>query len=170
MNTQRKEPTVAEQNGIIYQIRQKYGIAGDTDSYKLSHIPQYVNDADMMVSYFEARGGAYDKVMNIGAAMIIKEYFLQRLTHTQVDNMIDWATRHMNGNMVGDLEIALRAVVNDLGGRLPIRIRNAKEGLMIPIKNAILTIETTIADKRWFSIVSYFETKLVRIWLSLIHI
>ena len=159
-----KEPTPAEQNGIMYQIRQKYGIVADTDSYKLSHMPQYVKDADMMVSYFEARGGAYDKVMNFGAQMIAKEYFLQRLTHTQVDNMIVWANLHMNGNMVPDLEIALRAVVDELDGRMPIRIRNAKEGLMVPIKNVILTIETTKPDPRWFSLVSYFETKLVRIW------
>jgi nicotinamide phosphoribosyltransferase len=164
MNIKRKEPTQAEQNGIMYQIRQKYGVVGDTDSYKLSHMPQYKKGGDMMISYFEARGGIRDKVLNFGAQMIAKEYFLQRLTHTQVDNMIAWAKEHMMGNMVDDLEIALRAVVNELGGRLPIRIRNAKEGLMIPIKNVILTIETTIPDKRYFSIVSYFETKLVRIW------
>ena len=113
MNTQYKEPTPAEQNGIMYQIRQKYGIVADTDSYKLSHIPQYVKGADAMVSYFEARGGAYDRVMNFGAQMIAKEYLLQRLTHAQVDNMIDWANQHMNGNMVDDLEIALRAVVDE---------------------------------------------------------
>ena len=164
MNTTRKEPTIAEQNGILYQIRQKYGVVADTDSYKLSHIPQYVKGADAMVSYFEARGGIRDRVLNFGAQMIAKEYLLQRLTQTQVDNMIEWATKHMNGNMVDDLRIALEAVVNELDDKLPIRIRNAKEGLMIPIKNVILTIETTIPDTRWFSLVSYFETKLVRIW------
>lgn len=159
-----KEPTQAEQNGIIYQIRQKYGVVGDTDSYKLTHAPQYVKGGDKMISYFESRGGLYDRVMNFGAEMIAKEYLLQRLTHEQVDNMIAWAKKHMNGNMVDDLEIALRAVVDERGGRLPIRIRNAKEGLMIPIRNVILTIETTVADPRFFSIVSYFETKLVRVW------
>ena len=61
-----KEPSEAEQNGIMYQIRQKYGVVCDTDSYKLSHIPQYVKGADKMVSYFEARGGTRDKVMNFG--------------------------------------------------------------------------------------------------------
>jgi len=160
----RKEPTQAEQNGILYQIRQKYGVVGDTDSYKLSHMPQYVKNADMMISYIESRGGEFDRVMNFGLEMITKEYLLQRLTHDQVDNMIEWATEHMNGNMVDNLEIALRAVVDELDGKLPIRIRNAKEGLMIPNHNVIATVETTIADKRWFSIVSYFETKLIRAW------
>jgi len=163
----KQEPTIAEQNGIMYQIRQKYGIVADTDSYKLTHIPQYIKNADMMVSYFESRGGAFDKVLNFGAEMLSKEYFLQRLTQNQADNMINWATLHMNGNMVDDLKIALDAVVNELDGKMPIRIRNAKEGLMIPIKNVVLTIETTVPDKRFFSLVSYFETKIVRIWKTM---
>ncbi len=158
------EPTPAQELGILYQIRQKYGSVGDTDSYKLTHAPQYIKGGDKMVSYFEARGGKRDKVLNFGVQMLVKEYFLQRITPAQVYNMIEWATEHMNGNMVKDLEIALRAVVNELDGKLPIRIRNAPEGLMIPIKNVLVTIETTIPDERFFSLVSYFETKLVRVW------
>lgn len=160
----RSEPSIEQQNGIMYQIRQKYGVAGDTDSYKLSHIPQYPKGADMMVSYIESRGGMYDKVMNYGMQLLVKEYLLQRLTNKQVKSMIKWAKKHLYGNMTDDLEIALNAVVNELGGRLPIRIRNAKEGLMIPVKNVLATIETTIPDPRFFSLVSYFETKLVRVW------
>ncbi len=164
MTQERKEPTVAQQNGILYQIRQKYGVIADTDSYKLSHIPQYVNGADMMVSYFESRGGIRDTVLNFGAELICQEYLLQRLTQPQVDAMMKWASTHMFGNITNDLKTALDKVVNELGGRLPIKIRNAPEGLMIPINNVILTIETTIPGKEWFSLVSYFETKLVRVW------
>lgn len=167
INRKTQEPTEAEQNGIMYQIRQKYGIVADTDSYKLTHMPQYVKGADMMVSYFEARGGIRDKVLNYGAQMLSKEYFLQRLTAKQVKNMIKWAKQHMSDNMTDDLEIALEVVVNELDGKMPIRIRNAKEGLMIPIKNVVLTIETTVPDKRLFSLVSFFETKIVRLWKTM---
>jgi len=165
MNTHNKqEPTQAEQNGILYQIRQKYGVVGDTDSYKLSHMPQYVKGATKMISYFEARGGEHDRIMNYGAQMITKEYMIQRLTQSQADAMIEWANEHMNGNMVDNLKIALDVVINEHGGRMPIRIRNAKEGLMIPIHNVLLTIESTVEDERIFALVSYFETKLVRAW------
>ncbi len=164
MNIKRKEPTEAEQNGIMYQIRQKYGIVCDTDGYKLGMIPQYKKGADMMVSYFEARGGIRDRVLNFGAQMIAKEYFLQRLTQKQADAMIKWSRKFLNNNVTDDLKIALDEVINKLDGRLPIRIRNAPEGLMIPVKNVLLTIETTIPGDRWFSLVTYFETKLVRIW------
>lgn len=163
MNIQ-TEPTQAQQNGIMYQIRQKYGTINDSDSYKLTHAPQYPRNADMMVSYFESRGGYTDSVLWFGIRLLVKEYLLQRLTQEQVDNMIAWATEHMNGNMADDLKIALDAVVNELDGKLPIRIRAAKEGMLIPIKNVLFTIETTIPDRRFFSLVSYFETKLVRVW------
>ena len=161
------EATPEQELGILYQIRQKYGSVGDTDGYKLTHIPQYIKGADKMISYFESRGSKFNRVMNFGVQMLVKEYMLQRLTAKQAYNMIEWATEHMNGNMVKDLEIALNKVVNELDGRLPIRIRNAPEGLMIPIKNVILTIETTMPGEAWFSLVSYFETKLVRVWAAM---
>lgn len=164
MKNQRIEHTEEQSLGLIYQMRQKYGVVGDTDSYKLSHAPQYPKGTDKMVSYFASRGGEYDRVMNFGMELMCKEFLLQKLTADQVKNMIAWAKEHMMENMADDLEIALMAVVNELDGRLPIRIRNAKEGVMIPVKNVIFTIETTIADERFFSLVSYFETKLVRNW------
>lgn len=160
----RVEPTEAQQNGIMYQIRQKYGSVFDTDSYKLSHHCQYIDGATRMMSYIESRGGEYDEVLNFGLQLIIKEYFLQRLTHEQVDNIIKWEETHFSGNITPDLEIALRAVIDEFDGRMPVVIRNAKEGLMIPVKNVLVTIESSVPDKRLFSLVSYFETKLLRVW------
>jgi nicotinamide phosphoribosyltransferase len=160
----RQEPTIAQQNGVLFQLRQKYGVVGDTDSYKLTHAAQYPKGATKMVSYFESRGGQYDEILWFGIEMICQEYLLQRLTQEQADNMVAWAREHMAGNVTDHLEIALNAVVNELGGRLPIKIRAAKEGALIPVKNVLFTIESTIEDERFFSIVSYFETKLVRAW------
>ena len=158
------EPTVAQQKGILYQVRQKYGPVNDSDSYKLTHAPQYPDDADYMISYFEARGGQYDLVMNFGLEMLCQEYLLQRLTRKQAKAMVAWAREHMVDNLTDHFEIALTAVVEELDGRLPIKIRSAKEGAMIPVKNVLFTIETSIPDPRFFSIVSYFETQLVRLW------
>lgn len=158
------EPTTAQQNGILYQVRQKYGVVGDTDSYKLTHAPQYPKGATKMISYFESRGGEYDKIVWFGLEMLCQEYMLQRLTQEQADNMVAWAEEHMMGNITDHLKIALNAVVQELGGRLPIKIRAAKEGAVIPVKNVLFTIETTKEDERYFSIVSYFEAKLARVW------
>jgi len=149
---------------ILNKIRETYGVACDTDSYKLSHHPQYLQGADKMMSYIESRGGMFDSVVWFGMQLIIKEYMLERVTHEQVDNLIAFEKAHFGGNCTPDLEIAFRAVVDDYDGKLPIKIRSAAEGSIIPVKNVLATIETTVADPRIFSLVSYFETKLLRVW------
>ena len=158
----------AESNGIMYQISQKYGVVGDTDSYKLSHICQYINGADMMTSYIESRGGLHDKVVWYGLQLIIKEYLLQRLTHEQVDNMIEWIKGHMMATedtpWLISLETAFRTVVDEYDGYMPVRISAAPEGLVIPVKNVLAVIETTVPDARIFSLVSYIETRVLGVW------
>ena len=168
MNTKRTEISEAVQNGIMYQIRQKYGVVSDTDSYKLSHICQYINGADMMSSYIESRGGLHDKVVWYGLQLIIKEYLMQKLTHKQVDNIIAWVKNHMMATndtaWVISLETAFRTVVDEYDGWMPIRIKAAPEGLVIPVKNVLASIETTVPDARIFTLVSYIETKVLRVW------
>ena len=73
---------------ILNEIRETYGVAGDTDSYKFSHPAQYVEGADKLMSYIESRGGDYKEVVFFGLQLILKEYFLERMTHKQVDNII----------------------------------------------------------------------------------
>lgn len=157
-------PTPMEQKGILYQIRQKYGVAADTDSYKLTHPGQYLKGAIAMESYVESRGGLFDELMFIGLQPIIKEYFLEKLTHEQVDNMLAFEKVHFNGNTTKELEIALRAVVDDYEGYIPIYIKAPKEGSIIPVKNVLMVIGTSVPDSRIFALVSYFETKLLRVW------
>jgi nicotinamide phosphoribosyltransferase len=168
MNIERKEIPRAEQNGIMYQIRQKYGVTYDTDSYKLSHHCQYVQGAQRMASYVESRGGLYDETLWYGLQLILKEYFLQRLTQAQADNMIAWAAEHMMADQdesyLNNLKTALQTVIDEYDGKLPIRIRAAREGLLIPVKNVLAVIESTENDPRLFSLVSFFETKLLRVW------
>lgn len=150
--------------GIMATIRENYGIAGDTDSYKMTHHAQYPEGAKRMVSYIESRGGKYDEVLFFGLQLLIKEFFMQRLTHEQVDNLIEFEREHLMGNCTDDLEIAMRLVVDEHGGKWPIRIRSVEEGKIVPVKNVLVTVESTVDDERLFSLVSYFETKLMRLW------
>ena len=152
------------ENGLISEIQNKYVVTCDTDAYKLSHHPQYAENADAMISYIESRGGKYDRVLFFGLQLILKEYFLRPLTHEQVDNIIKWETEHMMGNITDDLEIALRTVVDEYDGKLPVLIKAVPEGTIVPVKNVLMTIETSVPDRRIFSLVSYFETKLLRLW------
>lgn len=152
------------ENGIIAAIREKYGIVCDTDGYKFSHHRQYVKGAKRMISYIESRGGKYDKVVFFGLQLIIKEYFLQRLTMQQVRNIIEFEKNYTMNNCTDDLEIALKAVVTEFDGKMPIKIRAVKEGMVVPVKNVLVTVESTVDDERLFSLVSYFEAKIQRLW------
>jgi len=122
----------------------------------------------MMSSYIESRGGLHDKVVWFGLQLIIKEYLMQKLTHEQVDNTIKWIKGHMFATdetpWLISLETAFRTVVDEYDGWAPIRIKAAPEGLVIPVKNVLAVIETTVPDTRIFSLVSYFETKILRVW------
>lgn len=145
-------------------INETYGVVADTDSYKLSHIPQYKKGATRMMSYIESRGGEYDELLWVGMNMIVKESLMKRLTMPQVHNMIAFAREHLMDNLSDRLEEALTKVVVELAGRLPIKIRAVPEGSIVPVKNVLATIETTIDDEDMFAIVSYFETLLLRVW------
>jgi nicotinamide phosphoribosyltransferase len=147
-------------NGVMAAIRENFGLMGDTDGYKLSHSPMYRKNADGMMSYIESRGGKYDAVMFWGLQLMLLEYFTQRITHKQVDNMKAMAEKY---GAPFD-EKCWRKVVDVYEGRPPVIIKAVPEGTIVPVKNVLLTIETSAPDPDIFSVVSYFETKLLRIW------
>ena len=148
---------------IINKIQEKYGLIGDTDTYKFSHAPQYIPGATGLMSYIESRGGKFDEVVFFGLQLILKEYFVNPITHDQVDNMVAFQREHFGVSVPG-FETAIRTVVDEYDGKLPIRIRAVPEGTVVPTKNVLVTIETTVDDPRVFSLVSYFETKFMRLW------
>jgi len=149
---------------IIQAIREEYGIAGDTDSYKFTHPSQYVAGADRLMSYIESRGGEYDEVVFFGLQLILKEYFLKPMTHKQVDNIIKFQRAHFFGVKVEDLEVALRAVVDDYNGFIPVKIKAVPEGMVVPTHHVLATIESTVEDERIVGLTTYIETMLVRLW------
>ena len=149
---------------IIQEIRETYGLAGDTDSYKFTHPSQYVAGADRLMSYIESRGGEYDEVVFFGLQLILKEYFLKPMTHKNVDNIMAFQTAHFFGAKVEDLEIALRAVVDDYNGFMPVTIKAVPEGMVVPTHNVMATIESSVEDTRIVGLVTYIETMLVRLW------
>jgi nicotinamide phosphoribosyltransferase len=146
--------------GLLSIVRDMFDVGIDSDSYKFSHYCQYLPGASRMMSYIESRGGMFDRVVNFGVQLLVKEYLMGTFTHEKVDNTKAFALAHMG---TFD-EKAWRKVVDVYGGKLPIKIRNAAEGLAIPVKNVLVTIESTVDDPDVFSIVSFFETLLLRYW------
>lgn len=149
---------------IIAQIVDDYGVTGDSDSYKYTHFPQYPKDATNMMSYVSSRGGRYDKTVWQGLQPILMEYFNTRLTHKHVDNIVEFEKEHFMGNFPEDLENALRIVVVEFAGRLPLLIRSIQEGMVVPVNNCLMTIELTVDDRRLLALPSFFEASLQRVW------
>jgi len=149
---------------IIQEIRNTYGAAGDTDSYKFSHPAQYPKGTDRLMSHIFSRGGDYEELQWFGLQLVIKEHLLRQLTHKQVDNIIAFQKEHFFGVEIEELEIALRAVVDDYDGYMPLKIRAIPEGTVLPTKQLLATVESAVADERIIALTTYMETLIMRVW------
>lgn len=135
-----------------------YNIILDTDSYKASHWLQYPPGTSSMFSYIESRGGLYDQIVFFGLQYYIKRYLTQRITSEMVEEAKEFYAAHGEPfNYEGWMYI-----VNELDGKLPVRIRALPEGSVVPVKTALVTVEST--DAKCFWVASWLETMLIRIW------
>ena len=131
----------------------------NTDSYKLGMFLQLPPETEYVYSYIESRGGIHDQVMFFGLQTFIKNYLLTPITQKDIDVAEKiWLAHSGYFNRSG-----WEHILNEHGGLLPVVIRSVKEGLMIPTKNVILTIENTDPAVPWLT--TWIETALLRaIW------
>jgi nicotinamide phosphoribosyltransferase len=136
----------------------KYNLILDTDSYKASHWLQYPPQTTAMYSYLESRGGRYPATVFFGLQYLLKEYLSQPVAMWMVEEAEAFFTAHgLSFNSEG-----WRYIVNELEGKLPIRIKAVPEGTVVPVKQIMMSIEST--DPQTFWLVSWLETLLLRVW------
>jgi nicotinamide phosphoribosyltransferase len=135
------------------------------DSYKYSHSAggetgcgQYPPKTEGMMSYIEARGGG-TRTLFFGLQMFIKDYLMTPITQEDIDEATVFCEAHGEPfNKEG-----WQYVLDTYAGFMPVVIRAPKEGSVIPISNALVTIECT--DPRCFWVASFLETALLRgVW------
>lgn len=130
----------------------------NTDSYKLSHWSQYPAGTTGVFSYVESRGGEHAQTVFFGLQYILLEFFAEPVTADDVELAAGIAAQHGEPfNREGWMYVVRRH-----GGRLPVRIRAVPEGSVVPVGNALLTIENTDPQCAWLT--SYLETALLRVW------
>lgn len=130
----------------------------DTDSYKLSHWPQYPQGMTSMCSYFESRGGEFDECTLVGTQYLIDKYLSQRFTLEDIDEAEAFAEAHgepFNGTGFTNMWMVHK-------GYFPVRIRAVPEGTVVPTGNVLMTVESTDPEFCW--VVNYLETMLSRLW------
>ncbi len=136
----------------------KYNLIMDTDSYKASHWLQYPPQTTAMYSYLESRGGRYPATVFFGLQYILKKYLSQPVEMWMVEEAeVFFAAHGLSFNSEG-----WRYIVQELGGKLPIRIKAVPEGTLVPVKQIMMSIEST--DPQTFWLVSWLETLLLRVW------
>lgn len=131
----------------------------NTDSYKVSQFNQYPPGTEYVYSYIESRGGEWDSTVFFGLQAFIKEYLTKPITQADIDEAEEVLMGHGEPFNKQGWEYILRTY----GGYLPLSIKAAPEGSIIPTRNVLVTVENT--DPNCFWLTSYLETALLRaVW------
>ncbi len=112
------------------------------DGYKASQPQQLPKQSKSSFFYIEPRkGGIFDNMVHDGSKYLMA---LIEAGVTKAD--VDEAYMYW-GNFYGDFTIFNRSlwmrIVDEFGGKLPVRMRSVKEGALIPTNNPVFTIETS---------------------------
>lgn len=135
-----------------------------SDSYKMTHWMQYPEDTAVIYSYFESRGGESDHTVFFGLQYYLQAY-LKNIVVTAED--IDEAEKFAE-NLFGNTRYFNRAgwehIVNNCGGRLPIKIMAVPEGSVVNLSNIMMSIENTDHNVPWLT--NVIETMLMKVWYT----
>jgi len=132
----------------------------DVDSYKTSHYLQFPPGTSYTHLYAESRGGKFDSVLFFGLQYYLQKYLVGKVVSiAEVEAASTFYAKHgVPFNKEGWMYIA-----KDLNGILPLKIRAVPEGSVIPVKNVLVTIEST--DPKAFWLPGWVETSLLRmVW------
>lgn len=136
-----------------------------TDSYKIGHWLMLPDDAEAVYSYFESRKGAkFPFTMLFSLQAILQKYFVGIVvTKADVDAAQALCKEHFG------MDIFNRKmwdyIVDECGGKLPLRIKAAPEGLPVPVGNVLVTVEN-LGGKITAPLTNVIETILTHIWFA----
>ena len=140
-------------------MKLSHNIMLNTDSYKVSMAPQYPLGTTNVFSYIAARGGKFTFTQFVGLQMFIKEYLLVQITKEDIDIAEEILTAHGEpfDRSMWDY------IVEVHNGYLPVVIKAVPEGTVVPVGNALVTIENT--DPKCHGLTTWLETPLLRaVW------
>lgn len=133
-----------------------------TDSYKLTHAPQYPQGTTKIYSYLESRGGTFDNTVFFGLQYYLEKYLRGKvLEQWMIDEAAEFCDTHF-----GNGEIFNRAgwqrLLDKHGGILPVSIKAVPEGTVVAVKNVLATVENTDNEFPWLT--NVLETLLLKVW------
>ena len=138
------------------------------DAYKYSHHNFYEDNTTEFYSYLESRGGIFKETVFYGLQIFLKE-FLSGVAILKED--VDEAEEILMGKdgVFGRDDVFDRKkfdyIVEKHGGKLPLLIKAAPEGLVIKTSNVLMTIEATDPECIW--LVNFIESFLLEVWFPI---
>jgi nicotinamide phosphoribosyltransferase len=134
-----------------------------TDGYKLSHYNQYPPGTTNVYSYLESRGGQFQHSLFFGLQYFLRRYLAGKVvTPEKIYDAKVFAANYFGGTSAKFNEEGWNHILEKHDGMLPLRIRAVPEGMMLPVKNVLITVENT--DPKCYWLTNYVETLLVQTW------
>ena len=145
-----------KKDAFYYQTL-KNNIILSSDAYKHTHWLQYPKNTEYIYSYFESRGGQRDTTMFYGLQIALKKYLSGVVVEQwMIDEAEEFCQKMFGFNYFN--RAGWEYILNEHGGKLPIRIKAAPEGLLIPTHNVLMSIENTDPKVAWLT--NFLETLL----------
>jgi nicotinamide phosphoribosyltransferase len=132
-----------------------------TDSYKVTHWPVYPEGTQYVYSYLESRGGDFPETVFFGLHYYLKKFLTTRVTTEMIDRAEKRFTAHFGTVAIFNRK-GWEHIIEKHNGYLPLRVRAPKEGVVIPTRNVLMTIENTDPECYWLT--NYMETLLLKVW------
>lgn len=134
----------------------------ETDGYKFGHWKQDPPGTTRKGAYLEPRGGEFPYVVTFGARQYyIPNVLMKRVTWGDLSEAEDFLNEHFGKPGVLNRKM-WEHIIRNCDGYLPLKVRAVPEGLILPLSNALLTVDNT--DDLTASLPNYKETRLSNMW------
>ena len=134
-----------------------------TDSYKMTHWNQYPEGTTGVYSYFESRNGAkYNKTVVFGLQYLIMKHLVGVVvTQDKIEQAAELCAAHFGTDAYFNRPM-WEHILNEHGGKLPVRIKAVPEGTAVGVSNVLMTVENT--DPKCYALTNHLETMLTHVW------
>jgi len=135
-----------------------------TDSYKIPHYKFFPKGTENMYLYLEARKDrdGFGGNLFFGLQYIIKRHLEGKVLNAE---MIEEAEAVLGEHFINHKVFnkkGFKSLLDKHGGTIPIRIKAVPEGLFLPPRNALMTIEST--DPEFYWLPGFLEPINLQVW------
>ena len=129
----------------------------NSDSYKQSHFKFMKAGTESVFVYGGPRNGAkFAEIVAFGLQIYVKKYLTRRVTRKMIEQAAVLLPLHgLPFNREG-----WEYILKTHNGYLPLRIRTVEEGTVLPVGNAMFTVENTDPNCAWAT--NFIETAILR--------